>query len=59
MTVDPKQFRPSFIKEAPEVDHTPRKCRMCPTMLPKWVQFYCSGFCLNQAKMDGSYGNEA
>ena len=57
MTLNIKQFRPSFMKDAPVADATPRKCEKCPTMLQPWLKRYCSGFCLDAAMKDGSYEN--
>lgn len=48
--------RPSFIKGVVRAE--PKKCRMCPTMLPAWLSNYCSGNCMIAAKFDGSYGKE-
>jgi hypothetical protein len=58
MTADPKQFRPSFVKDGHEVDNTPRNCRMCSNRLQPWVKYYCSGECIKAAKINQSYGNE-
>lgn len=62
MTIDPKQYRPSFIKDAPERrthDGKPRYCGKCPKQLPNYLDYYCSGKCLMKAREDGSYGKES
>jgi hypothetical protein len=63
MAIDPKQYRPSFLKDKLEADAlAPRAgratCIRCPNKLPPWVRYYCSGECMNEAKMDGTYGKE-
>ena len=63
MAIDPKQYRPSFLRdkleaEPPAPNTARRNCLKCPNKLPPWVNYYCSGECMNEAKMDGTYGNE-
>ena len=62
MAIDPKQYRPSFLKKALErADALPparSSCRMCPNRLKGWEKYYCSGECMQRAKMDGTYGKE-
>lgn len=62
MAIDPKQYRPSFLKKALErADAQPparSSCRMCPNRLKGWEKYYCSGECMQRAKMCGIYGNE-
>lgn len=55
--MNPKNNRPFFMKDS--MESTPnRKCLMCPTMLPEWIKYYCSGACMLEAKSKGIYGNE-
>ena len=57
--VNPKDYRPEFLKKAlGESDTTTRICLKCPTKLCAGLKYYCSGMCMNAAKMDGTYGNE-
>ena len=62
MPIDPKQYRPGFLKKAPErADALPparSSCRMCPNRLKGWEKHYCSGECMQRAKLCGIYGNE-
>lgn len=61
MTIDPKQYRPSFLRKGLEATPKPtasRTCRMCPSKLSPWLRYYCSGVCVNAAKMAGTYGKE-
>lgn len=62
MAIDPKQFRPSFLKKALErADALPSarsSCCMCPNRLKGWEKYYCSGECMQRAKLCGIYGNE-
>lgn len=63
MSIDPKQYRPAFIAKALEAEDAQRQkrdiCLKCPTRLLGYQKYYCSGTCMNEAKMDGSYGHEA
>lgn len=59
MDIDPKQYRPKFLQgKLSDDDGKPRFCLKCPTKLRAGLKYYCSGMCLNAAKMDGTYGNE-
>jgi hypothetical protein len=58
MKIDPKHYRPDFIKEALIDEAVPRTCRKCPTKLPSWIQYYCCFNCKEAAQHDGSYGKE-
>lgn len=52
-----KDFRPEFMKGM-MVGGKIRFCIKCPTKLLPNVKWYCSGFCMAQAKADGTYGHE-
>ena len=56
--IDPKLYRPSFIKEVVIEQTNPRKCLKCPTILTAWLKYYCSYLCKEAAMHDGSYGKE-
>lgn len=64
MKFDFKSNRPAFLRplleshDAEKGTGIPRVCRMCPTKLTSHVLYYCSGFCLSQAKAAGVYGKE-
>lgn len=60
--IDVKQFRPKFVQEAlgdVNLFTADRFCLKCPTKLGPHLRFYCSGYCVMQAKMDGTYGKES
>lgn len=48
-------FKPKMVREDRE---NGRQCRMCPTQLKGGLKYYCSGNCIERAKVDGSYGRE-
>lgn len=63
MAIDPKRYRPNFLKDKLEADASAptaqrKTCLRCPNKLPQWVKYYCSGECMKEAKMDGTYGKE-
>lgn len=61
MTIDPKEFRPEFIRrELEALDAAKnRKCLKCPNVVPSYVKLpYCSGECINAGKAEGTYEKE-
>lgn len=56
--IDLTKYRPAFIKGIEREKNEPAICLMCPTPLSKWVKYYCSGYCITQAKAAGLYGQE-
>ena len=58
-----RDYRPSFIKGAMEREdlkqpQEPRKCIMCPKMVPQNSRWYCSGWCVIEARDKGVYDHE-
>lgn len=60
MTLSAKHYRPKFLegKILSSDSLTPRKCRMCPQILPPYLRYYCCYKCKEAAQLDGSYGRE-
>jgi hypothetical protein len=54
----PAQLSQGRSRGDPAVSAKPRKCRMCPSILPRYIKYYCSGMCIAAARLDGAYGHE-